>query len=169
MADDDLLSKFTGKFGSKPSAKPTATSTPPPDWNVEPGVHGRQAYEAYTPFENEVRTTNVEIRCYRSGLSYFIPYAHMGVVVFNFRTGAEIYFAGGGYAVTIKGRNLRTLMMALRLHTCGTIQDFRADAFVLPQPEDPEAPFVESISVEVLTGPSKPRLEDDGRSEDRNK
>ena len=151
---EDLLSKFTGKVKAKVSGAPTPQQpTPPVDMgDRHGGAHGRQPYEAYEPFENEVRTTNVEIRCYSSGLSYFIPYAHMGVIVFNFRTGAEIFFTGGGYAVTIKGRNLRALMMALRLHTCGTIQDFSPEAFVLPQPVDHNAPFIESISVEVLRG-----------------
>ena len=150
---DDILSKFTSKFRPSPATSPVPVVTPAPALVVNHDVGRRQGYEAYTAFENEVRTTNVELRCCRSGLSYFIPYAHIGVVVFNFRTGSEISFTGGGFAVEIEGRNLRAIVMALRLHTCGTIQDFHPDMFVLPQPVDPTAPFVENISVEVLCGP----------------
>jgi hypothetical protein len=145
---DDALTRFAGKligWGSSSSA------TPPPEPAPSPDLEARTAYEAYEPFENEVRTTNVEIRCHASGFSYFIPYAHLGVIVFNFRTGARLFLTGGGYAVTIRGRNLRAIVMALRLHSCATIQDFTPDVFILPQPQDPAAPFVESIAVEVLT------------------
>jgi hypothetical protein len=40
--------------------------------------------------------------------------------------------------------------MALRLRTCGTIEDFNPDLHVDPQPLDPNAPFVENITVKVL-------------------
>lgn len=151
---DDPLSRFTSKFRKAPPAVVPAAA-PPPSLVVNHGTGGREAYEAYEPFENEVRTSSVELRCCRSGLSYFIPYAHLGVVVYNFRTGKDIFFTGGGYAVTIAGRNLRAIVMALRLHTCGTIQDFHPDIFAQPQPEDPLAPFVEAITVEVLHSPNK--------------
>ncbi len=58
--------------------------------------------------------------------------------------------------MVIKGRNLGRLMLAPALKSCATIQDFNGGKFMLPQPEDPEAPFVESISVEILRGDGKP-------------
>ena len=150
MSDDPLI-RFTAKLRPASQAAPAAPkSTLPPGLLVEHSTQGRQAYEAYEAFENEVRTTSVEIRCHRTGLSYVIQYAQMSAIVFNFRTGAEMFFSGGGFGVTIQGRNLRQMLMALRLHTCGTIQDFHADAFVLPEPVDPQAPFVENLTVEVL-------------------
>jgi hypothetical protein len=151
---EDALSKFKGLFGGpKPAPAPPATFSGPPD----PGT--RHAYEAYEAFENEVRPSSVEIRCHSSGLSYFFDYGQIEVPIFNFRTEREIIFTGCGYAVTIRGRNLRPIMMALRLRVCGTIQEFSEAVCVLPQPIDPKAAFVESISVEVLHGPASKREE----------
>lgn len=118
-------------------------------------TEGGPRYQAYEAFENEVRTTSVEMRCHRSGLSYFMQYAHMSAIVFNFRQENEIFFTGDGYAVTIVGRRLRPVVLALRLHTCGTIEDFNPDLHVDAQPLDPKAPLVECITVEVLR-PQKP-------------
>jgi hypothetical protein len=42
------------------------------------------------------------------------------------------------------------------LRCCDYIQEFRADRFVIPEPKDPAAPYVESISVEILHGGGKP-------------
>jgi hypothetical protein len=148
MSDDDPLTKFTGKMGSK---SPTASAKPPsarePTRDLQDG--GREAYEA---FDNKVRPVCLEVRCWRSGLSHSIPYAHMGVITFNFRTGAELFFTGSGVAVTVKGRNLSEIARAIRLHTCAIIQDQSPDH--LPQAADSDAAFVESISVEVLRGPA---------------
>lgn len=152
---DDILSKFTGRLRQSPAPAPASHAVAPPALVVNHAAHGRQAYEAYEPFINEVRATNVEIICHRVGLSYFVPYAHMGVIVFRFRAGDQIFFTGGGYAVEITGRNLRAIVLALRLHTCGTIQDFDPNIFILPQPVDATAPFVESVRVEVLHGSSR--------------
>jgi len=115
-------------------------------------IDGGQAYEA---FDNKVRAMNVEVRCHDTGLSYSIPYAHMSSVVFEFLTGKRLEFSGGGLRVNIKGRNLRDVLLALNLHCCSFIQDFHPAHHVLPQPIDPEAPFVESIEVEPLR-PARP-------------
>lgn len=154
---DDPLTRFTSRLRPQTAAAAAPKPQPAPALVVDHHTGGRQAYEA---FENQVRSMNVEVRCFRSGLSYSIPYAHLGAIVFNFRTGGELMFTGCGYAVTIKGRNLRDILLALNLHTCGFIQEFHPDAFVIPQPEDSTAAFVESIEVEVLHSP-KPRRENE--------
>jgi hypothetical protein len=147
--NDDPWSKFTGRHtGKSPAAAPR------PALVVDHEPQGPQAYEAfYAAFENQVRTENVEIRCHSSGLSYFFEYTQITVPVFNFRTGGEIMFTGGGYAVTIKGRNLGHIIRALRLKSCTTIQDFNSGAHIMPEPIDPDASFVESITVEALRAP----------------
>jgi len=154
---DDPLSQFTNRLRAKPEApasKPAAArSAQPPSLVVNHQVSdARQAYEA---FDNKVRAMNIEIRCFRTGMSYSLPYAHLGGIIFNFRTGGELMFPACAYAITIKGRNLRDILMAINLHTCGFIQDFNPEYFILPEPVDHTAPFVESIIVEVLKGPAK--------------
>jgi hypothetical protein len=153
---DDALSRFRHIVSPKKATAPEAGRPQGlSDRSAARNPEGSSTYEAYEPFENEVRTTNVEIRCHRTGLSYFMQYAHMSAIVFNFREEDAIFFTGDGYAVTIRGRHLRAVVMALRLHTCGTIQDFDPDLHVDAQPLDPNAACVESIEVEVLR-PQKP-------------
>src|SRR5580698_4869355 len=148
MADDTLSRFIMGKV--RPQSPPEPASKPlPPELVVHHSLNGREAYEA---FDNKIRAMNVEVRCHRSGISYSLPYAHLGGIIFNFRTGNQLMFTACGYAVTIKGRNLRDILLALNLHTCGFIQDFDPQMFVLPEPVDPKAAFVEMIIVEVLHG-----------------
>lgn len=144
---DDPLSKFTGKVrGTAPtaSAKPPAGSQDAED-------------DGYEAFDNKVRPTCLEIRCHRSGLSYSVPYAQMGAVVYHFRTRAELSFSVCGLGVTVEGRNLGDIALALRMHTCALIEDFNPQD-ARPEPRDPNAAFVKSISVQVLHGEaSRPR------------
>ena len=141
---DDPLEKFTSRAKAQPSAP--AQPSLPPSLVPSPG-DGRQPYEA---FDNKVRTTSLEIRCYRSGLSYSIDYAHLAARVFEFLSGEKLSFGGGGYGFVIKGLNLSDILLAPNLHTCGFIQDFHPAYFLPPEPSDEELPFIESIEVVVL-------------------
>ena len=158
MADDDFLTKFKEAFKGKTAASPPSQPTLPPELTRKTPPAARKAYEAYEALENEVRTSNVEIRCHRTGLAYYFDYAHITVPVFTFATGEGIYFTGGGYGVVIKGRALGRTMLALRMKSCSAIQDFNPEKHILPEPLDPEASFVESISVELLHGDDKPKV-----------
>jgi hypothetical protein len=146
---DDPLGKFARKFVQPRTAisgpaRPSAPQ-PAPDYR-EPSAPGLpQAYEA---FEAKDRVLCLEIRC-RSGIHYTIPYAYMRATIFHHRTGAELFFSGAGLAVTIRGRSLHPVAQAIRLHTCDFVQEFDPEEFVIPQPEDRGAPFVEAIAVEV--------------------
>ena len=90
----------------------------------------------------------------------------MGAITFNFRSGGEVLFTGAGHAVTITGRNLSDIVLALRLHTCNFIQDFSSTHHIEPQPVDPKAPFVESIAIEILR-PPKPGDRASARDEEK--
>lgn len=146
---DDLLSKYIDKRAGKAPATASRAELVVDHKPQAPNASG--AYAAYEAFGNEVRAVSVEIRCNRTDFAYFMPYAHMGVVVFNHRTGTEIFFTCGGYAVTILGRHLRGIVLALRLHSCSSIQDFVPEEFVRPEPTADEVPFVDSIVVQVLS------------------
>lgn len=146
MADDDPLAVFRAKLHPQ---SPTASAQHPsePRAGAEPEDH-----EAYEPFSNKVRPVCVELRCHRTGLAHFVPYAHLGAITFNFRTGRDLYFTGCGLAVTIRGRNLGEVARALQLHSAHLIQDFDPSAGSR-SPADPNAAFVEVIQVEVLGAP----------------
>ena len=82
MADDnDPLAMFRKKL--RPQA-PTASARPPSEPAPDADADGPEAYEA---FDNKVRPVCVELRCNRTGLSHSVPYAHLGAITFNFRTG----------------------------------------------------------------------------------
>ena len=149
---DDPLQRFRNMMGGRAAPKPA----PVAPTLVVNHADAREPYEAYEAFDNQVRSTNVELRVHRTGLSHFIAYAHMSGLVFNFRTGAEISFIGDGCGVVIKGRSLRAIVIALNMHSCSLIQDFAPERFIRAEPIDPNAPFVESISVEVLIAPRRP-------------
>jgi hypothetical protein len=147
---DDPLAKFTSRVRPKPDGVAPPQPTLPPSLTHHEEADGRHPYEA---FENQVRAMNVEVRCYRSGLSHSIPYAHMSGILFEFLNGRRLQFNGGGFGVTIIGRNLRDMVLALNLHTCGFIQEYSPAHHILPQPDDPKAPFVERIDVVPLRQP----------------
>jgi hypothetical protein len=144
MTDDDPLSTFARKFGSK---APTASAKPPAG-SQDPATE-EDADEAN--FRNKVRPTCLEIRCHKSGLSYSVPYAQMGAIVYHFATRAELSFSVCGLGVTVEGRNLGGIALALRMHVCALIEDFNPKDARL-EPRDPNAAFVKSISVRVLHG-----------------
>jgi hypothetical protein len=159
MATDNLLSRFlpdSQKAKTSPSA--AAPQEPPPPWLFAPEGNDRQAYEPYIPFESALRATSVEVSCHRSRLSYFFDYALITVPILT-HAGDRLYFTAPGYAVTAKGRCLRPVMMALRLHACALIQDFSDKLFIRPEPIDPKATFIESLSVEILHGRREPKPE----------
>ncbi len=141
---DDPLTKFTSRAKAQPAGPPQPTL--PPSLRPAP-ADGREPYDA---FDNKVRTTSVEIRCHRTGLSYSIDYGQLSSRVFEFLTGEKLSFSGGGYGFVIKGRNLSDLLLAINLHTCGFLQDFHPDHFILPEPVDAKAPYIESIEAVVL-------------------
>lgn len=144
---DDPFSRFANKFLGKTPPAPTPAPTLPPSLTQHPDSEGREVYEA---FDNQVRTPNIEIRCFRTGLSYSVPYAHMSGILFEFRTGAKLSFDASGWGFTIQGKNLREILRALNLHTCGFIQDYDPQVFALPEPHDPKAAIVARIDVVAL-------------------
>jgi hypothetical protein len=134
---DDTKRTFLSKFLTPEATQPARP--PSPD--------GREPYKAV---DNQVRATSVEIRCFRTGISYSVEYAHLSVRVLEFLSGEKLSFTGGGYGVVIKGRNLGDILLALNLHTCGVIQDFHRAYFLPPEPANANAAFIESIEVVVL-------------------
>lgn len=150
---DDPLSRFTGKFLSKP--KPVAGAKPPPAApalvvNHEP--EGRKPYEA---FDVKDRVEGIAIRRRKGALSHAIMYHYIHSVAFDDDEWTSIHMTVSGMAIEIHGRNLRPIAEAIRLRCCDYVQEYRSDRFLLP--EDRDAPYIEVISVEVLHGIDTPK------------
>jgi hypothetical protein len=113
-------------------------------------------HEVYQAFGTKDKLYRVDLRA-SDGLSHALPYSHLLLLTYNRRTYGEIFLTISGMAATIKGRNLRPIVDALKLHTCEYIQAY--DPLEFDQPGDISAPFVESVEVEIIKGPSQPRRE----------
>jgi hypothetical protein len=150
MADDPFT---TLTKGLRPGA-PTASAKPPA--RQPEAASDADTEDDYYAFNNKVRPVCVELCCHRTGISYSIPYAHLGALIFNFRTARELSFTGAGLGVTIRGHNLGGIARALRLHCCSRIDDYSPSHS--GRPREGKA-FVESLEVKVLG--SRPRDEED--------
>jgi hypothetical protein len=137
IMEDDPFALFTRKPKPEPG-RPSA-----------PDLRLVSVREPYAAFGAKDRVACIELRCARAGVDVALPYHLLGAV-FTKRSHEALFFTGAGVAVTIRGRNLRPLADALRLHTCDFIQEFIPDVFTQPPSADP---FVETIDVEPMHGP----------------
>ena len=122
----------------------------------------RELYKALAATE-EATSHGFDIRCTsrQGGLSYSVPYNYIHNLAYDRRTWTRIFITVSGLAIEIHGRNLRAIVEAIRTRTCHFIQEYSEDEHILPQPADPSAPFIESISVELIGG-KEPHTRPDG-------
>lgn len=156
---DDTLTRFTSRFRRTPAG---SEAPPPPTPPATPqGQEGREAYEAFDA-KDRAHAHGFDIRCTsRNGaLSYLVMYGHLSAVAYDRRSWTRIFMTANALAIEIRGRNLRPIIEAVRLRTCNFIQEYSKDEHILPEPVDTTAPFIESISVEVMVGPAARDLED---------
>jgi hypothetical protein len=146
MADDPL-----SMFRRRVQPKPAPAAKPQPSLVVNrPG--DREPYES---FGTKDKVQRLDVRCGRRGnwIAHALPYNYLLNVSYNRRTFAEMFLTVSGLTIVIKGRWLRPVVDAIKLHTCDFIQEYDPEEFA--EPSDPEAAFIESIAVEVMRGPSQ--------------
>ncbi len=124
------------------------TTKTTPDLVVNRPIEKR-LYEAFTAKDKVVR---LDIRCSQDGIAHAVPYNYLINISYNYKSYTEIFLTVSGLTVMIKGRNLKPLVDALKMHICEFIEEYDSAAYL--QPSDINAPFVEWIQVEVLRGPS---------------
>src|SRR5689334_11693217 len=139
MSDDPL-----SIFRKRPVVPRPVTPAPPAPSVVSSSEDGRDAYEA---FDVKDRVEGIAIRRRKGAMSYAIMYNYIHSVVYDDDSWTCLFLTVSGLHIEIRGRNLRPLADAIRLRCCDFIQEFRADRFLLPEPVDQSAPFVESISI----------------------
>ena len=127
---------FRSRFGAK---------APLPDLVVN-HAGGVRPYESFDVKDKVVR---LDIRC-RDGLAHSVPYSYILNITYNRKTYGEIFLTVSGMAIVIKGRGLKPVVDAMKLHTCEFLQEFDPDEYAAPT--DSTAPFIESIAVEVMRG-----------------
>jgi hypothetical protein len=158
---DDPLTKFTSMVRPRSPASPESQQPPPTPPAVSKDQDGREAYEAFDA-KDKAHAHGLDIRCTSrlGALSYLVMYGHLSAVAYDRRTWTRIFMTANALAIEIRGRNLRLIVEAIRIRTCSFIQEYSQDEHILPLPVDPDAPFIESISVEVIgsqTAPARSR------------
>ena len=128
-------------FRKKPVlAEPEAVSS------VTPGVR-----EPYKAFATKDKLRCIDIRTRTDGLAHAAGYTYLTNITYNRKTYGELMLTLSRMLVIIRGRNLRPIVDALKLHTCEFIQEFDPQEF--DEPAEKGAPFVESIEVKLF-GPA---------------
>ena len=134
----DPLAAFRKKGAAEPE---TAAGT----------AHGGR--EPYKALATKDKLRCIDIRTKADGLAHAAGYTYLTNISYNRHTYGEVLLTLSRMLVIIKGRNLRPIVDALKLHTCEFIQEF--DAAEFDPPADQAAPFVESIEVKLF-GPAPP-------------
>jgi hypothetical protein len=154
MADDNLFKTFAERVAPK---RETKTAAPVAAALVVNHTGEREPYEA---FGSKDKAFRFDVRC-ASGVAHSLPYTYLLDIGYDRRHYNAIFLTVGGLTVTIKGKALRPIVDALKLHTCEFIQAYDAGEFTAPL--DPASPHVQSIEVEVMQG--APRTKDEADKE----
>lgn len=130
MEDDDPLARFR-RPGDKRGEKPRAPETP-------------GSLKPYLAFEAKDKVLSLDIRQVLAP-SHSPTYAYLLNIEFDheYFTGFRLYFSF--MVVSVRGKNLRDLLTAIKLRNCEYIQDFHPGEH---QPPKPGEPVIESIAVE---------------------
>jgi hypothetical protein len=130
MEDDDPLAQFR-RPGDKRGEKPRAPATP-------------DGLKPYLAFEAKDKVLSLDIRSVLAP-SHSPTYAYLLNIVFDheYFTGFRLYFSF--MVVSVRGKNLRDVVNAIKMRKCEYIQDFHPGEY---QPPKPGEPLIESIVVE---------------------
>ena len=83
-------------------------------------------------------------------MAHAVPYNYLLNVTYNHNSYAELFLTVSGLTIMVKGRGLRPIVDAIKLHTCEFIQEYDAGKF--SEAADAQAPHIDSIHVEVIRG-----------------
>jgi hypothetical protein len=95
------------------------------------------------PFATKDKLGRFDIRS-RDGLSHAPAYSYLLDVSYDRRAYTSVLLVFSFMLVRIRGKNLRPIIEALKLHTCEFIAEF--DPEDCDPPADPQAPYIESIT-----------------------
>jgi hypothetical protein len=62
-------------------------------------------------------------------MTHAVPYNYLLNVTYNRKAYAELFLTVSGLTIMIKGRGLRPIVDAIKLHTCEFLQEYDAEEF----------------------------------------
>lgn len=148
---DDPSSSFRQRFASKaPVATPPAAS-PALVVNRTPE---RAPYQAFGAKDKVVR---LDVRCREGGIAHAVSYNYLLNLSYDRRHYTQLFLTVSGLTIMVKGRGLRPVVDAIKLHTCEFIQEYDPEEF--SEPLDPAGPMIDSIAVEIIGAAQPPRVQ----------
>jgi hypothetical protein len=102
----------------------------------------------YVAFDAKDKLIRLHIRCTNPAIAYTIPYAYLVHFDYAYDTWDEFSLTVGAQTITAQGRNLQPVVDAIAMHRCEWIQEYDPARFSAPQ--DPAAPVIERITVEIV-------------------
>lgn len=134
---DDPLKKFRAQFAPPRAAAPELVVNRPGEKSP------------YVAFKAKDKVTRLDVRC-KDGMAHAVSYSYLPNVSYTWRSHDGLFMTGSGLTVMVKGRALRPVIEAIKSGNCEFIQEFSPEDFI--EPEDATAPYIESITVEVIRG-----------------
>lgn len=101
-----------------------------------------QSYHAFAVMEKMDKSNHLQIRR-TTGLSHSPTYEHLLDICYDGIYATEIVLIYSFMQVTIKGKNLQSLITMIEKHECLYIQDYNEHFFSLPKPEEAIIEFIE--------------------------
>jgi hypothetical protein len=113
-------------------------------------VNRKVSAVAYEAFGAKDKVTRLDIRCREGNIAHAVAYNYLLNISYNRKSYGEIFLTVSGLTVMIKGRGLKPVVEAMKMHICEFIEEFDPEEYAAPS--DMSAPYIESIMVEVLRG-----------------
>lgn len=139
----NTFDSFTQRFRSRQADPPAPARLAEPTRSPVQSAGGKTPYEAFGTKDKLLR---FEVRR-ANGLAHSMAYTYLVNFSYARSDYGALFFACGGIAVEVTGRNLRPIVDAMKLHTCEFIEEWNAAAFDAPADD---TPLVERITVELF-------------------
>jgi hypothetical protein len=104
-------------------------------------------YHAFALLDKADKSFRLQIRC-RKNASHSPAYSYLQDVCYDGLHGTELVLVYSFMQVKIKGKHLQALISALEKHECAFIQDYDADFFAPPKPDETVIELIEVVTKE---------------------
>lgn len=104
--------------------------------------------QPYVAMVTQDKTEGFIMDCPSSGQEHYYKYHYLQPITTNKPAYNFFFFKAAGYLITVYGRNLYPIVMALWTSNCRSLTEYSPERHLTPT--DNTAPFIERITVAVL-------------------